>query len=590
MRIGISIFLLLVVYTSSMVNAQESEVRFPSSELQQMSLKYTGDVLNWPILVSISDHDISSNTFSLSSSDVLQLQNFSTISSNVTLQNNRIKTLIASGATIFAKEQLDIVNGLTNGYISSVREGDIEQAIEIGNSIKPNVDLLESTLNDNRLVLVQAQLTQKEGNVDKRLGLLGSWEDAFKGDLFKESDGLRTLAESFASLAFTDGSSILVDPNTVAVIRKSRIDKLDESSDTEISLVEGGLLAKLSAAGKERSKYILNAGTSQSELKTQNFYAESDGDATVKLSNYDGQANITANDVAITIRKNEGTIVRDGQAPLPPIQLLPAPGQAWASSDTIIYRESILYPFQAVENAVSYLIQYSTSSSFDGEINEISLTSTSAQLEDLELGTNYVRVLAIDNLGLRGPFSEPVRVIRNIDNKPPALFVDGLDGKIIFTLDSNIQVTGVTEPETRLTANGQRIPVQVSGRFIISLQNLVADQSISLSAIDASGNETQKTIRVVRLTEAELFNFSLNGATGTDVLTVTRPTVTISSSAYPEMEVIIINGGNERKVLTDSRGRWGITMSMQEGKLSVTFRDITTGKYSLTKSFIVQAN
>lgn len=590
MRLGTSFFLVLVVITSRSLSAQNSEVKFQSSELQQMSLKYTGDVLNWPILVSVSDHDISSNTFSLSPSDLLQLQNFSTISTSVIQQTKRIKALIASGATIFAKEQLDVVNGLTNSYISSIREGHIDQAIESGNSIKPNVDLLESTLNENRLVLVQAQLVQKEGNVDKRLGLLGSWEDTFKGDLFKESDGLRTLAESFASLAFTDGSSIVVDPNTIAVIRKSRIDKLDESSDTEISLMEGGLLAKLSAAGKERSKYVLNAGSSQSELKTQNFYAESDGDATVKLSNYDGQANVTANDVAITIRKNEGTIVRDGQAPLPPIQLLPAPGQVWGRADTIIYREEILFPFQEVDDAVSYLIQYSSSSSFNGEIQEISLTSNSAQLDNLELGTNYVRVLAIDNLGLRGPYSEPVRVIRNIDNQPPALFIDDLLGKIIFTLDSNIQVTGITEPETKLSVDGRRIPVQISGRFIISLQNLEADQNITLIATDASGNESLKTVRVVRLMENELFNFSLNGATGSDVLTVTRPTVTISSNAYPDMEVVIINGDAERKVLTDSQGRWGITMSMQEGKLSVTFRDKDSGKYSLTKSFTVQAN
>ena len=36
---------------------------------------------------------------------------------------------------------------------------------------------------------------------------------------------------------------------------------------------------------------------------------------------------------------------------------------------------------------------------------------------------------------------------------------------------------------------------------------------------------------------------------------------------------------------TDSQGRWGITMNMQQGELSVTFKDIRTGELYLTKSF-----
>ena len=101
------------------------------------------------------------------------------------------------------------------------------------------------------------------------------------------------------------------------IIRKSRIDKLDKSADAEITLVEGGLLSKLSAAGKERSTYILNAGSSTTELNTINFYAESSGDNNVKLSNYDGDAQVSANNVIVTIRKDEGTIIKGNEAHRP---------------------------------------------------------------------------------------------------------------------------------------------------------------------------------------------------------------------------------------------------------------------------------
>ncbi len=570
--------------------AQNGPVTFPSSELQQMALRYSGNSLNWPVIVNLADHDIPSNSFTLTQADLLQLESFSEISTSVSESEDKIKELISSGATIFAKEELNQANSLLKNYIDAVQTGEIDPAMEIGAIIPEAVDLLETTLNSNRLVQIQAQLNDKTGTVDKRLGLLGGWEGALIGDLFKESDGLRTLAESYASLGFTDGSSITVEPSTVAIIRKSRIDKLDESADTEISLVQGGLLAKLSAAGKERSKYILNAGASTSELKTQNFYAESDGQETVKLTNYDGTANVSANDVTITIRKNEGTIVREGEPPAPPIELLPAPELAWASKDTIVYSESVVFSFNRVEDATSYRIEYSSSSSFSADITEIPLTTNSTRIGNLPLGTTYIRVQAVDNLGLRGPFSEVTRVIRNVDNQPPAIFLEEISGNIVFTLENSFLIQGITEPDARVEIENVRVPVQASGRFIYQLQNLGVDQTVSIKSIDGSGNVNESRLRIVRITEEVLFNLSLTGSISGNTIRVNQPTVTMSSQAYPEMEIIIFNEGTTRTVQTDSQGRWGITMNMQEGELSVTFKGIRSGVNYLTKSFTVQAN
>lgn len=570
--------------------AQSDDLTFQSSELQQMSLRYTGNTLNWPLLISIADHDIPNNTFTLSSSDFIQLQALASTTAKVTEQQERVKKLITSGATIFAKKPLEKVNTLLVDYVVNIQEGHLDEVLSIGSQIEPAVDEMDSTLMANRLVQVQAQLAKKVGTVDKRLGLLGGWEDAFVGDLFKEADGIRTLQESFANLAFTDGSYVMVDPNTVAVIRKSRIDKLSQSSDTEISLVSGGLLAKLSAAAKEKSNYILNAGAATSELKTQNFYAESDGQSTVKLTNYDGIANISANDVTITIQKNEGTIVEEGRAPSAPIKLLPAPSLAWNSRDTIIYREDIVYAFGEVDRAVTYRAQISSSPSFDSDIEELSLISNSVNLQNLELGTTYVRVLAIDSLGLRGPFSEPTRIIRNIDNQPPPVFVDGSNGNILFTLNSDFQITGVSEPEAKLTIDGRSVNVQLSGKFSYLLKDLEPDQTLNIVAVDASGNKTEKNVRLVRLTEDILFKFSLTGASGSDPIKLNSPTVTLSSKAYPELEVIVLNAGTERKILTDSKGRWGITTNLKAGPLEVSFRNSRTGTTYITKSFTVEEN
>jgi len=477
-----------------------------------------------------------------------------------------------------------------DNYNEAVKNGDVNEAITSGNSIEEKVDEVEFALIENRMVEVQAQLEQKKGIVDKRLGLLGSWELANIGDLFKEADGLKTGEESYANLGFTDGTKIIVDPNTTAIIRKSRIDRLSETSDTEITLQEGGLLAKLSSVAAERSKYILNAGSSQSELQTTNFYAESGGDETVKLTNYDGVASVSASDVTITIRENEGTIVREGQAPTPPVQLLPSPDLVWASNDTIVYTEQIIFPFQLVDDADSYIVQRSTSPTFDTDLEEIKVSNNTALLSYLPLGNTYVRVQSVDRLGLRGPYSEATRIIRNIDNQPPPAFIDNLNGNILFTKTNSATITGATQPDARVLINNQAVEIDQSGRFSKVVENLVADQMVSVVATDNSGNNTVRGVRVVYLTEEILFNFALSGASGRNPIRVNRPTVTISSRAYPGLEVIINNAGTSRRVQTDSQGRWGITMSMQEGELSITFKDTQTGETYLTKSFTVEAN
>lgn len=582
--------LLLITCCSVSATAQNGELTFLAGELQDVALRYTGDTLTWPIIVSLAKRDIQNNSFTLTQSDLQQLETLSNVTAKVLEQKTRMKALIADGASVFASDQLIEAALAISNYNEALKNGSINEAISFGNSIEEKVDLVEETLLKNRMVEVQALLEAKKGDVDKRAGLLGSWDEAIVGDLFKEADGLRTGQQSYANLGFTDGSKIIVDPNTTAIIRKARIDRLSESSDTEITLEEGGLLAKLSSVASERSNYILNAGSSQSELRTTNFYAESDGQETVKLTNYDGVANVSANDVSVIIRENQGTIVKEGEPPSPPIQLLPSPEMIWASNDTIVYSEQIIFPFRFVDGAESYIVQRSTDSNFEANIEEINVSTNTALLSYLQLGNTYVRVQSVDGLGLRGPFSEKTRIVRNIDNQPPPAFIDNLNGNILFTLTPTVTLTGATQPDAKVLISNQSVEIDASGRFTKTIENLNSDQMVSVLATDDSGNNTVRGVRVVYLTDEILFNFALSGASGTNPIRVNQPNVTLSSRAYPGLEVLINNGGTTRRVQTDPQGRWGITMNMQQGELSITFKDVRTGEIYRSKSFTVEAN
>lgn len=578
---------ILISIISLGVQAQDP-VSFSSDKLQQISQRYAGSSLNWPVVVSLAEHNITNNTFTLSSGDLLKLRSLTNSTIIFEDQQKRTNKLISEGATIFATNQLNDTNRLFNDYLDEIRNGNLENALAISEQLKPSVDALERTLNNNRLVSIQAQLISKNGIVDKRLGLLAGWNEAFVGDLFEESHGVRTQKESYATLAFTDGSNIIVNPSTTAIIRKSRIDKLDKSADAEITLVEGGLLSKLSAVGKERSKYVLNAGSSTTELNTQNFLAENTGGTNVRLSNYDGDAQVSANNVIVTIRKDEGTIIRGNAAPLPPVKLLPAPKYLTSKLDTIIYQNDFLLNFTGVNNAVSYRVEYSTAYNFDENVVVKEVNNTRVLMEDLPLGTTYVRVQSVDNLGLKGPFTDKFLVIRNQDTKSPPIFGDQFNQKVHFVLSNSVTITGVTEPDAVVLVNGKNTNVSGSGTFnrVVPLES--NDQIINVTSTDGSQNTTHKELRVVHLTEDYLFKVKLDGLDIKEDISATNSAKTITGRAFPEMEVELKNGDTIKTVKTDSQGRWGVTMSVQQGKLSITFKANQTGIETLSKSYTVK--
>lgn len=582
--VQITLVILLVHATAF---AQEL-LRFQAQELQKISQRYTGNTSNWPLVVEIAAHDANTNIFTLQPPDILQLQNFAKFSTLVSEQKIRIDQLINSGATVFAYEEYATVKEIIQSYNTAVINGELETAIAFALSMEQSVNLMEDSLVKNRVVDVQAQLSKKKGEVDKRTGILGSWQDAWIGDLFKQSDGIRTLIESYATLSFTDGSDIQVNPNTVAVIRKSRIDKLTDATDNEITLENGELLAKLSAAGKNKSQYILNAGPSRSDLKTQNFFAEADGEGMAKLSNYEGEVFVNANDITITIQENEGTIVEEGKDPLQPVKLLPAPQLTWSSTDTVINKKMLLFSYQAIDGAVSYRIQYSSSPKFDGEVSEINTKNTSVNLEDLPMGMTYARVQASDQLGLRGPFSKVARIIRTEDNTPPLIYIDFAYNDVLLTIEKDYAIQGLTEPDANLIINGERVTIKSSGRFSHIIPDIFSELEVQINSKDPSGNQTNLNYTVVRLTENHLFNFKLRTSPALSSERVNAGKIMISATAYPGLKVNISNEQQNRTITTDRQGRWGITTSLIPGNLTISFVDMNSGQVYVSKSYQVE--
>ena len=130
--------------------------------------------------------------------------------------------------------------------------------------------------------------------------------------------------------------------------------------------------------------------------------------------------------------------------------------------------------------------------------------------------------------------------------------------------------------------------VSRSGEFSAQISLSSNDETIIVTSTDDSQNQTLKELRIVRLTENYLFDIKINGASANSDISSINSLKTITGTAFPEMEVEIKNEGTTKIVKTDSKGRWGITMDVQQGKLSITFRTNQKSTTTLTKSLTVK--
>ena len=356
---GICALLTMLILLSS-VRAQKKPIDFKASELSRNAFIFTGDSAAWPIVVSLAVRNVASNSFTLSIAAQKKLKGFAIEHDKVLLAREQTSLLIEDGARVFASDELDSVTNFFSMYESAIREGSVEEAHRRATQIMVGTEQMQKLIEENRDEAVDARLAQKDGTVEKRRGYLGDWQTAFLGDLFVAYDGVKTGEKSMALLSFVDGVDVIVDPNTTVTIRTSRRNRLSQKVKRNIALVNGSLLTMFSEKAQETNDFSFEAGTSESIVKSNKFWASAKGDLSAKVSNYEGTIDLSASNVRITLQSNQGTIVRKGQPPLRPITLLPSPHLNWRLNDSIIYVDHLLMKWEEVSGAVQYEVEAST--------------------------------------------------------------------------------------------------------------------------------------------------------------------------------------------------------------------------------------
>jgi hypothetical protein len=581
-----SVFFIMIFAAAMLSRAQ---IRFPSGQLNEQSIALTGDAAAWPVVLAFAERDEETNSFSLTKDALAQLKQFSRLHAKVKDGRLFFAKLLKAGARVFAPEELQRAISAAAEYDASLRAGNFTELTRTGGLYLQSLDLIRKEIEQKRNEDIDALIAQKNGDVTKRKGFLGEWKAAQKGELLAQADGLRTGDASSAQLAFTDGVEVMVDPNSTVVIRESTMDRLDQSVRRNIALVKGSLLTKLTESAKERNKFTFQAGTSESQVRSGKFWASAVEERRVKLSNYDGTMDVSANKGKVQLKMNEGTIVEKGKDPLPPVPLLPAPQLVWNSIDSVIYSDNFMLRWSPVPNSSGYTVELCRSKEFNTGVRVISAAQTNAALENIELGLVYLRLTAVDKFGLRGMESPLYKLMRVEDKLPPAIYVTGWETDRRYTALSQVTIDGSTEADASFTVNGKAAPLDRNGSFTVTVPIDQSEKQLTLRSTDRSGNSRERLLSVVPIDSNRVTKIDWNCPVEGTLLMPATGEISARGTAYPSMRISVNHGEQRSSVQTDSQGNWAVSVKYKKGTtLTLVFESISDNIVVATKTYRVE--
>jgi hypothetical protein len=560
---------------------QRTPIFFGAGEIYSTTAALTGDSATWPIVLSLAIRDVDRNGFLIDPPAIQQLRSFSKVHADIRTGRRYLGHLLKAGARVFAPEKLNAAADLSRRYDSTIVAGSLSGAVTAAAAYLTALDEIAKEIEAKRTEEVDALVAQRNGDVTKRKGVLGTWTEALKGDRLKQSDGVKTGDASFAQLAFTDGVDVMIDPNSTVMIRESKMDRLDQSIRRDIALVRGGLLTTLTASAKERNTLRLQAGSSQSEVRSGKFWASATEERRVKLSNYDGTMKVSANKEEVQLAANEGTVVETGKPPMKPVQLLNPPKLHWERIDSTIYGPDVLLAWSAVPNSAEYRAEISPSKEFNRDIRSFSSAAASFRLRNIPLGILYLRLYAVDKLGLRGIESSIYTIVRIEDTQPPPIHVNGWETDRKYTILPTVVVSGTTEPDAIVSIDGKQQAVRPDGSFSFEINTGNVEKQIRLTAVDRSGNTRKRILSVVPMDTNVVTRIDWNGVVNGTTVTPSSNEISGRGTSYPSISITVTHGDQTSVVRTDSQGNWAFSLRR------IPDRPITLVFESLTDSTII---
>ncbi|MCC7430193.1 FecR domain-containing protein [bacterium] len=492
----------ILIFTQSLVFAQEIVTLKPNESLRTLAQKYFQNPDEWEIILLFNGfHSV--NEVNEGTKLTIPTNLYKLLTNNLNEYQKIINLANKDGAAILSKNKISSALENYEKAMNFKKKGQLELAqkssLEALNFAKK---ALQET-NEKRLQSISAVLKEKKGTVETKKTNEIVWFSAKEMQELWEKQRVRTLTNSNGQIAFVDGSRLQLGENALAVIESMKQDLVTNTNLTDVVVLQGDVSTYLASLSKKNTINVSAPGV-ETKSRSKNFWTGRDSENVVRIANYDGEIQMLANGKEVLVKQNEGSKVLPGKPPTEPQKLLPAPEILFPQNQEKIVADKIDFKWKSVNDALNYFLQISSTRNFTEILKTETTLATSYTWEPQESGVFYFRVCSVDSDKLPGPYSNSVDFIVSTDENPPFLLVENLQNGDVF-ITENITVKGKTDGFSTVKINGENAQVGTNGSFSFPLKLVEGKQTVTIVAKNSSGKTSEIEAEIYCNLDEKLF-------------------------------------------------------------------------------------
>lgn len=296
----------------------------------------------------------------------------------------------------------DTMIGIARRYLIDGQKHEVQRALWEHNKLRDKdrivpgqvIRIPENWMKDDANSITLAHV---EGDVQSKGQPLRAGAKLAPGDDFK------TGRDGYVTIKLSDGSTLVLQPGSDLAIEGVRKSPLAPAADAQFSLKNGRVEATVTKRNPDGARFEVRTPIAVAAGRGTKFRVVADDakkTATSEVIEGTVQVNDTGNLGSVALNAGFGTKVTEGQAPLPPRALLPAP-RLWTGLRLWV-RRPVRLNFTRLAGAVNYRLLVARRKDFADVISETLLSTNEIVLPELDNGAYFLKVRGIDDLGLEG--------------------------------------------------------------------------------------------------------------------------------------------------------------------------------------------
>ncbi len=338
-----------------------------------------------------------------------------------------------------------------------------------------------------------------EGDVAVQTAGHSSFDGAKQRQALFDGDFIKTGRTGSAEIMFSDGTLYTVRPGSLFEVRRP---VSADAGGSQVKMISGSINVYTSNSS---STVSTDAATASIDKLSRVSMDVALGDKT-QVTTFRGRTTVSTGKETTVLGEREEVTASVGNGAISAKVLVPESPQLALPADNRIYDlktgDQIELRWSVVAKAVRYRIQISRSRLFVPDATEVDLddrVETSARVKVSREGSYFWRVAAINQDGHPSDWSL-VRRFKML-TEPPRQSGLSLPPRLVVSAPQQMGnlflIFGKTDPGAIVTVNAEPADVESDGSF---KKTITIDRegyaTLVIKAVDASGNETVKPVKV----------------------------------------------------------------------------------------------